>query len=185
MKFIFDTKLKQFSIGRDILQERYGSNSEEFIHNCIRLMIRPEHQSSNHWRDEIYAFLLSTLGRSCNCRHPIEFLFCSIGEYPNRPKYFYISKKLINNYLGDIESEPYGSFRSLSSNQIGIGLWIFYKMINPKMDSYSKDELKRLIQEWYECINLDNKLWIDASKLSYKDVRVFSEFKRYPFIINY
>ena len=182
----YDSSTKSLSIERDALQDRFSGHSQELVHNLIRVLLRPNCESTAHWLDECYLFLYDTLAEATSVkRKPIEYLFDDVAHYCNNPKYFYLVKESIQNEVETvIDEKVYGNCRNISNTHVAFGLWIFYQMIDPKI-IYSKNDLMNLINGWYEVISANPIDWIYLTDIEIRSMRYYPNNKTFSLTLNY
>lgn len=184
---IFDTKTRRFSVTKDEESRDLNGISREVCHNLIRLLLYPTSSSYNHWINETYALMTTSLTqRSTVKRRPIEELFNDIGMHCDSSRKFSLDKTALGIRVAKYQSESvYGIPRELSINLIAYGLWIYYKSLDPMKKIYSDEELVALLRDWFNIIKESPSTWSTLTDVTYKDVKLSTKYKRYLFQFNF
>lgn len=165
--------VRQFSIRRKKVVGRLSGISEQTLHNLIRCMYFPQSTSTEHWLREAGAFFCSCLTNSVGFRRrPTEQIFNLVGKQSETTGQFALSKSKLKAQAEICANETcYGMRRKLKLSQIAFGLWIFYVMTDPRK-KYAKQELPKLLNQWFDIIAADPIERPIYSPAGYKDVRI-------------
>lgn len=135
--------------------ERGRSFSEEFIHNCLRLIARPNNKSAKHWFNEALTWLdfALTIPISVSDR-PITPLFeVVLDEGSTNDKVLWVDDAISTLYIL-VCKEPYGKFNFDLSSEEAVDLikLLYDYMLNHRKSRATKVEVHEVLSKWYKMI---------------------------------
>ena len=155
------TRLFSPSWDKDRYIKIVSGYSPQFIHNCVRLLIRPYHESANHWIREARTWFVKALAREFSLRErPVFALFDEVlGKNPTirNPNWNYPHFTI---WVMDVrDEESYGYIPRLSeqeSRNLFGKLIELYDSIDLRKQ-YNEYEALDLFIDWYDSITGSNK----------------------------
>lgn len=157
MKILYDPITKTFSPSWD--KKKYERNlkgyTDEFCHNLLRLMMRPNSESAHHWFHESINWLNDALGIRITVENkPVLYLF----------SFFSDSKKISEFNLGTnfdflytkVRREiTYGSITNSDIDYLRSKTMELINSIDPKK-IYSEEQVIELYSNWFNSIEGNN-----------------------------
>jgi hypothetical protein len=126
--------------------DKVKSWSEETCHNLIRLILRPDHRSSNHWINEITPRIYRTITTPISSRNkPIEYIFDDIAIIKDK---FEWNPGWIEGWMDKVREEKYGKFEQVTVDQVISKLNTLLISLKNCKESDTYPEVKELLIIW-------------------------------------